>query len=71
MTSFGGGALVNTPTKHRVCQCVLGAQCCSYAYVFQLVRTRLSWIVTGRQENTKFLPAAALFTGKQFVSSDV
>lgn len=28
-------------------------------------------IVTGRQENTKFLPAAALFTGKQFVSSDV
>lgn len=45
MTSFGGGALVNTPTKHRVCQCVLGAQCCSYAYVFQLVRTRLSWIL--------------------------
>lgn len=31
----------------------------------------ISWIVTGRQENTKFLPAAALFTGKQFVSSDV
>lgn len=29
------------------------------------------WGVTGRQENTKFLPAAALFTGKQFVSSDV